>query len=313
MLLPFDYMTQEGRLPDSIAYSDLLYDTTKPPIYGWTIFKLFELLPKRIDGATGGENLDIFTSERWEEIYEKVSRFSNFWHDHRATKTSAIPWYSHGFDSGWDNATCFDSHPVCVSPDMAAFLIIQDDALAVIARHLGKDADATAWTNRSKTMVKALIDELWDDKQSTFVFKNAHTGETWTSQTLLRFVPLVASAYLPKSVVETLSRDLVSHLTQWGLATEDPNSPHYTPDGYWRGPIWAPPTILIESGLRKAGYTDLADEVSQRFMRLCEVAGFAENYDAIAGKGNRDLSYTWSASTYLVLRREHQRRIGKSL
>ena len=311
MLLPFDYMTPEGRLPDSIAYSDLLYDTTKPPIYGWTIFKLLELLPGGTDGAARGDIFDKRMSERWEEIYAKVSRFSNFWHNHRATKSSAVPWYSHGFDSGWDNATCFDSHPICVSPDMAAFLAIQDDALAVIARHLGKDEEATAWTTHSKRMVKALIDEFWDNKQGTFVFKDARTGETWTSQTLLRFIPLVASAYLPKSVVETMSRDLTSHLTEWGLATEDPSSPHYTPDGYWRGPIWAPPTILIESGLRKAGYTELADEVSQRFMRLCEVAGFAENYDAFTGTGNRDLSYTWSASTYLVLRREHQRRIGK--
>ncbi|WP_245984066.1 MGH1-like glycoside hydrolase domain-containing protein [Lentzea flaviverrucosa] len=24
--------------------------------------------------------------------------------------------------------------------------------------------------------------------------------------------------------------------------TEEPNSPYYEPDGYWRGPVWAPAT-----------------------------------------------------------------------
>ena len=92
-----------------------------------------------------------------------------------------------------------------------------------------------------------------------------------------------------------------AHLTQHGLATEQPSSGHYEADGYWRGPIWAPSTVLIEDGLRRADFTDRADEVSNRFRALCEKAGFAENFDALAGTGLRDRSYTWTASAYLIL------------
>jgi glycogen debranching enzyme len=87
-----------------------------------------------------------------------------------------------------------------------------------------------------------------------------------------------------------------------------PTSPHHQADGYWRGPIWAPSTVLIEDGLRRAGHTALADEVSRRFRALCETSGFAENFDALTGSGLRDRAYTWTASSYLLLAAAHQQR-----
>ena len=101
-----------------------------------------------------------------------------------------------------------------------------------------------------------------------------------------------------------------AHLTAYGLATERPDSPHYPDDGYWRGPIWAPSTVLIEDGLRRAGYPTLADEISARFRALCEKSGFAENFDARTGEGLRDRAYTWTAGAYLILAAAHERRNG---
>ena len=89
---------------------------------------------------------------------------------------------------------------------------------------------------------------------------------------------------------------------------ERPDSPRYTADGYWRGPIWAPSTLIIEEGLRRSGNPELANTVSDKFRHLCEERGFAENFDALTGDGLRDLAYTWTASCYLVLAREHLQR-----
>ena len=99
-----------------------------------------------------------------------------------------------------------------------------------------------------------------------------------------------------------------AHLTRYGLATELPTSPHYQADGYWRGPIWAPATVLVEDGLRRAGHHRLADEISARFRTLCETHGFAENFDALTGTGLRDRAYTWTAAGYLHLAEAHSRR-----
>jgi len=113
---------------------------------------------------------------------------------------------------------------------------------------------------------------------------------------------------LPASVAATLARGIERHLTAHGPATEPVESPEYEADGYWRGPIWAPSTVLIEDGLRRAGHAGLADEISQRFRQLCEKSGFAENFDAETGAGLRDRAYTWTASAYLILAAAHEHR-----
>ena len=59
--------------------------------------------------------------------------------------------------------------------------------------------------------------------------------------------------------------------------------------------------MLVEDGLRRAGHVGLADDISRRFRALCERAGFAENFDALTGAGQRDRAYTWTASAYLLL------------
>jgi glycogen debranching enzyme len=91
-------------------------------------------------------------------------------------------------------------------------------------------------------------------------------------------------------------------LTSYGLATQAPSSLQYEPDGYWRGPIWAPPTYLVFSGLLDAGETALARTVAEHFCDMCAPqAGMYENYDALTGRGLRDPAYTWTASVFLLL------------
>jgi len=119
---------------------------------------------------------------------------------------------------------------------------------------------------------------------------------------------VIAGERLPLDVREKLAAHIEEHLTEFGPATEIPGTALYEPDGYWRGPIWAPSTVLIESGLRSSGFTDLADTVSERFRALCEKSGFAENFDAVTGAGLRDRAYSWTASSYLLLAGEAEGR-----
>ena len=58
-------------------------------------------------------------------------------------------------------------------------------------------------------------------------------------------------------------------LTPYGLATESPAARPYQPDGYWRGPIWAPSTLLMVEGLAACGELDLAREIARKFCDLC--------------------------------------------
>ncbi|MFF4622840.1 MGH1-like glycoside hydrolase domain-containing protein [Nonomuraea jabiensis] len=282
--LPFDHQDAAGALPDSVTHSEILYNFVKPPIHGWAL----RHLPPAPDPA---------------ETYRLLERWTTFWLDARRAPGRALPHYQHGNDSGWDNATTFDPERVVETADLAAFLVLQLRELARLAPDPGTSA---RWSAQADGMRDALLAELWDGEK--FVARGALSGRTWSSSSLLDLMPIVLGEELPHPVRAALAARIERHLTAFGPATELPGSPHYLDDGYWRGPIWAPSTVLIEDGLRRAGYPDLADEISARFRTLCETSGFAENFDARTGEGLRDRAYTWTASAYLHLAAAHERR-----
>jgi hypothetical protein len=57
---------------------------------------------------------------------------------------------------------------------------------------------------------------------------------------------------------------------------------------------------LIADGLHRCKRSDLTEVIAQRFLANCDNNGFAENYDAVTGRGLRDRAYSWSASVYSV-------------
>ncbi|WP_055482233.1 MGH1-like glycoside hydrolase domain-containing protein [Sphaerimonospora mesophila] len=287
--LVFDHQDATGALPDSVTHSEILYNFVKPPIHGWALGRLRPL--------SAGETA---------EVYRLLERWTSFWLTHRRVPGHEFAHYQHGNDSGWDNATTFDPERVVETADLAAFLVLQMRELARLAAELDLRDAAAAWTRGADRMLQALLAELWDGDR--FVARSARTGRTWSSASLLDLMPIVLGAELPEPVRASLAARIETHLTEFGPATELPGSSHYQDDGYWRGPIWAPSTILIEDGLRRAGYPGLADEISTRFRLLCEKAGFAENFDARKGTGLRDRAYTWTASAYLILAAAHERR-----
>ncbi|MFM9615119.1 glycogen debranching protein [Streptomyces sp. V2] len=294
--LPFDHQDASGALPDSVTHSEVLRNFVKPPIHGWAFGHLRRRLPTPP------------TRDELAEAYDRLERWTGFWLTARRAPGADLPHYEHGNDSGWDNATAFDPERVVVTADLAAFLILQLHELAALARELERPDDATRWTELAARTQSALLDQLWTGDR--FAARSATTGATWTTDGLLDLMPVALGEHLPADIAGTLADRIKSHLTPYGLATELTDSPHYLPDGYWRGPIWAPATILVEDGLRRAGHERLADDINARFRALCETHGFAENFDALTGTGLRDRAYTWTASAYLLLAEAHARRAG---
>ncbi|MEV0244494.1 trehalase family glycosidase [Streptomyces sp. NPDC050674] len=285
--LPFDHQDASGALPDSVTHSEVLYNFVKPPIHGWA----FGHLRRRLPTPPGPDELA--------EVYHRLERWTNFWLTARRAPGATFPHYQHGNDSGWDNATTFDPERVVETADLAAFLVLQLRELADLALELDRTDEAGRWKRAAEQTQAAMLDQLWSGDR--FVARGVGTGDTWDSAGLLDLMPIVLGEHLPGEVSAALADHIKAHLTPYGLATELPTSPHYLDDGYWRGPIWAPATVLIEDGLRRAGHRRLADDISARFRALCEAHGFAENFDALTGRGLRDRAYTWTAAAYLIL------------
>ncbi|MGW3993628.1 amylo-alpha-1,6-glucosidase [Amycolatopsis sp. NPDC004772] len=281
----FDHQDDRGALPDSITHAEVLRNFVKPPIHGWALGRLRRRLPGGLPepGRT----------------YGQLAAWTTFWLEHRRVPGGPFAHYEHGNDSGWDNATPFARRRLVQTPDLAAFLVLQLKELAVLATEQGEPGAAARWEAEADGMLAALLGELWDGTK--FVSRVAATGEAHAGASLLELMPIVLGEHLPPDVRDRVVAGLEPHLTDIGLATERPESPFYEADGYWRGPVWAPVTVLIEDGLRRAGATELADRVSARFRAVCEKSGFAENFDALTGDGLRDRAYTWTAAAYLVL------------
>ena len=292
-LTPFDHMDGSGALPDSVTHSEVLYNYVKPPIHGWALERL------------RARALAPLTAGQLAEIYRRLSAWTRFWLDYRRVDGHPLAYYEHGNDSGWDNSTTFDHCPVIESPDLAAFLVVQLDTLVGLVAEL-EAGDGAEWASERDSIVAALCNALWDGDR--FVARSVDSGEPSASTSLLNLLPIVAADRLPLQIRDRLAAHIRDHLTEFGPATEIPGTTHYESDGYWRGPIWAPSTVLIESGLRASGYVELADDVSRRFRTLCEGSGFAENFDAVTGEGLRDRAYSWTASAYLILAGEAQAR-----
>jgi len=292
-MVMFDAQDKFGALPDYVNDVESVWSFFKPPIHGWTLQRLLE-------------RSHAFDEEHLAEAYAALCRWTNWWLHYRDTDGDGLPEYNHGNDSGWDNATIF-AHGVPVeAPDLAAFLVYQMDVLSDIAGQLDHAVDAEQWRRRADDLLEKLLTGFW--REDHFVARHAHSHEEIPADSLILYLPLLLGKRLPADVIRHLVAGLKEpneFLTNHGLATERLRSPYYQADGYWRGPIWAPSTLLLVDGLNAVGEVAFAQELSRRFCAMVDHSGMAENFDALTGEGLRDRAYSWTSSVFLILAHEY--------
>jgi hypothetical protein len=290
MLIMFDHQLPSGELPDFMNSILKLYNVSKPPVHGWVADWMLRYGPPPGGRAT------------LEEVYERFSKWAGFWLNKQA-KDCPLPVQQHGCDGGWDNATVYDGGLPVLTPEISAYLLQLLHFLAGLAGRLGREFDAREWQARAKALNEALLGRLWRHDQ--FVFERPRDGGyDEGARSLIALMPILAAERFPPAVRAALVRRLRDFLTPWGPATERPDSPRYQPAGYWRGPIWAPSTLIAADGARKAGDPELARDIARRFCNLCHRSGFPENFNALTGEPLCDQAYTWTSSVFLVLARE---------
>ena len=292
VLVHLDHQLPNGQLPDGIHDGEAAFGWVKPPVQGWTISHLLRELPS-------DASLPYLA-----EAYEKLTRWTEWWYACRDYDHDGVCSYVHGNDSGWDNSTVFDAGEPVEVPDLSAYLVLQWEALAEMARRLGRDAEAEAWDRRADEQLKRLLDHLVVD--SRFIARDQRDNPLAAADTALLRVPIILGHRLPEAVRRGLLADLQPDgrfVTEHGLATEAIDSPHYEQDGYWRGPMWAPPVFMVFDGLLDLGEEALAAELAERFCRTCmhEPVAMFENYDMTTGAGLRCKAYSWTAAVFVRL------------
>ena len=298
-MLPIDMQSGNGAFPDKWDADNAVWEFSKPPVHGWVLDWMIRRNPQFGD------------REHVTQVYEPLVKWTNWYFKYRDTNHNGFPEYRHGDESGWDNTTVMLSGSPVESPDLDAYLVVQMDTLAMLAHTLGKDAEARDWHAKSVHLLEATVKRFWTGDR--FVAFRVVDGGQIESESLQLSMPLILGNRLPKEIrtrmVENLSKP--DHfLTQYGLASESVKSGYYTPDGYWRGPIWAPTTMILAESLNEIGQRQLADTLREKFCRMAQREGMSENYDALTGKGLRDPAYTWTSSVYLIFAHELFTRSG---
>ncbi len=290
-MVAFDFQDKTGRLPDCITDTTLSYNYCKPPVHGWTLLRLMEHME--------------LSQQQISEAYDKLSRLTEWWLNYRDTDKDGICEYWHGNDSGWDNSTAFSSLPPVELPELAAYLIIQMDALALLCEKSGQNMLAEIWRQKSGKMLEDMVSHCYVGGKP--VSRLCRTHEIIENESLILYIPILLADRLPqeilKNTLDTLKSD--RFLTEFGYASESPKSQKYKSDGYWQGPIWAPPTIFIIEGLYKSGEKELARAAAEKFCRMVKRSGCAENFDALSGEGLCDKAYTWTSSVFLILAHDY--------
>lgn len=290
----FDHQAESGALPDLINDRLVSWSFCKPPVHGWLLKRMLE-------------HSQLLTPERLAEIYPRLAKWTGWWLNQRDDDGDGLPQCNHGNDSGWDNSTVFVQRPPIETPDIAAYLALQMECLATMAARLGRAEEAANWAARSTQLIQRLLTHFWQEDR--FVAFQIPGHQMVASESLQLFLPLLLGKRLPLEIRQKLISRLTApgaYRTPYGLATEKLDSPYYRPKGYWRGPIWPAPMLILIDGLAACGESDLAADLRRQFCDLVNAAGMAENFDALTGEGYHDFHFSWTASIFLVLAHESE-------
>ncbi len=293
----FKAMRPDGRLADAVNPVYIVDWFTKPPVHGYVIEKLLRA--------------ESYPQDKMRLLYNDLVRWTDWWLNN--TMYNGLCHYLHPYDSGWDNATCFDSGYPIATPDLNAYLVIQLELLAKMADMLSIEGNGMKWRGIAARLLDNVVNRLWQDGRFICIKK---TGEAVSTDSLIRMVPIMLGKRLPESIYTCLIDELKAEnhfLTGFGLATESLRSKYYDhrrneeltkPNAYWRGPVWAPPVYFIYCGLMDLGETEFADSIADKYCRLIERTPNAiyEDYDSLSGQGFDDSAYTWTASVYVLLK-----------
>lgn len=288
-----DNQQECGTYADLINPSTCLWSFCKPPIQGWALKWIME-------------RSDFLDNEKLTILYNSLCNLTKWWFKNRDLNGNGIPEYNHGNDCGWDNSTIFHKGIPVESPDLCTFLVLQMELLSDIAEKLKKPLEASKWLEWSGLLLDRLITYFWKGDRFTSYLTNGE--ESCVGDSLILFMPILLGKRLPEEIRNILISGLKEKnrfSTKNGLATESTSSPYYKCDGYWRGPIWAPSTMLLIDGLMQCGEEEFASDLANRFCSMANVAGMAENFDAITGEALRDKSFTWTSSVFLILANEY--------
>lgn len=160
---------------------------------------------------------------------------------------------------------------------------------------------ATEYRERAARTARALRDRCWDPERGLYFDLAGLDEDPLTTNTVTSLFPLVLPDTEP-AIVEQLVRhleDADQYAAPYPVPSVAMDEPSFRPGTVgtklvWRGPTWMNTNWYLVRGLRRHGYEDLADRITERSVRLVEQSGFREYYDPFTGEGHGAPDFGWT-------------------
>lgn len=238
-------------------------ELTQPPLLAWSLEQLAQTVePER--------------STAWiAPLYEPLRAYHRWLLAHRRLPNGLFAW-AHAYESGVENAPRFSSGDErrlddtrhLAAPDFCTYMVLHCEALAAMARRLGRRQDAAAYDGEAAALRRAVNQHLWEEAEGLYFDRDVRSGAFVRSHTIASLLPLWAgipdparAERLREHILEPAAFNTVIPLPSVALSDAA-----FERD-MWRGPVWLNMAFAVVAGLRRYGFHDAAADLA---FRLCE-------------------------------------------
>jgi len=250
--------------------------------------------------------------------YNRLKLYLNKWFSYDGDGNGLPTWNSAdaaGTDNQWSRAGQIGAFEV-EGVDLAAYLVRELQAMAVIAGHLGEKADAQSFRNHAAKVNRLINEVFWDEKQGLYFDRNEKTKQQVPVKSATNFMPLFCGAPSKAQVKRMVTEHLTNEHEFWlaypvaSYAKTEPDyyqGSHLLPNGShecnWRGSTWAPTNYMIFQGLMRYGHVDVARELGRRLFEMAVVKNpiLREYYNAETGEGLGQTNFWGFTALYYVM------------
>ncbi|MFA5003863.1 MAG: trehalase family glycosidase [Candidatus Saccharimonadales bacterium] len=182
-----------------------------------------------------------------------------------------------------------------------SILVRANEHLTHIAKTLRQELPEELVKCMSKTHLK--LEHLWDPYAQNYYSRDFITHRLLKEPSIATLMPLYAGTVSPERAKELVRLLENEHIfgPAYPIPTAPLNSPMYNPDRYWQGPSWVNTNWLIIDGLKRYGFSDHADALTESTLEMVRRSGMAEYFDPATAEPLGADNFSWTAALVIDL------------
>jgi neutral trehalase len=180
-------------------------------------------------------------------------------------------------------------------------LVRANQHLRDIAQTINRDLPEELTENMAKA--EEALEQLWDAYSSQYYSRNFVTHKLIKEPSIATLMPLYSGVITKERAAQLVKMLENTNLfgTAYPIPTVPINSTWFKPFDYWQGPTWINTNWLIIDGLRRYGYDDHAEALTEATLELVQKSGCYEYFNPLDGRPAGAKNFSWTAALVIDL------------